>query len=293
MSVKAVLLLVLVVIVLSDGLERVNIKKENLKALLASKTKADKTHRVTHQKTHELAHHKAHHKAHEKTKWFMVDPTISSWMAARLINWFYDWNIYIDEDAQLPEECVDLALCMLTNVQWGSHVMNYVPQNYPTSPGKIRSELKAIFERVTDDTSIYQSVKSSVARAHRSAAELCEIHMTHYEVDVFNTCRSLKCSKIFGHPAIKSPIGDAYTTNTFLGCDDDDECARDSVCKRFGGTAICEHFRWSSNKCRCMWILPDEYASRLCGKDSVDELSTFDCAGSCGGYREPEEVTEW
>jgi len=264
------------------GLEKAHHQKKHLKELLSGKTKlkTHQKHELKHTDRHHSKHHHASHHRQKTREWDYVDPEITPDTAADIFNWFTDSQDF-PVSANLPLPCIDMALCMMNNVQWGSHVMDYIPQNFPTNPKEIKSELKAIYKRITSDTSLYASVKASVLYSHADAVRMCKMSVQGQpEIDPINDCIPKDCSKVFDHPAMRSPAGDASTTNSVFGCSNYRECEADATCSRFGGTAICEHYTFSSNKCRCMWILPDELSERLCGKP-LEELSKFDCGGRC------------
>jgi len=295
-----VVFLVLCLILSTNGSEKLDTKtkikqtitkKTNDKATTTTQTK-QKAHTQVHDtsnvvqklknkaltatKTTTNAHAQAHaaHAAHARVSdpAAIIKPDMDTETANRLFNWFYEG--YGNPD--LNEACRDLAFCMMNEVHWGSHVMNYVPQNFPTDLGDIKDELKDIVERVIADENVYQSVKNVVANNFKTSADLCQIPEAAPSSGI---CQTKGCYQIFGYPAIKAPGGDATKTTT-LGCSANSDCTPDTTCQSFGGTPICEHYKLSSNTCRCMWVMDQAYAQRLCGKD-VSQLDTFDCAGGC------------
>lgn len=305
-----VVFLVICLILSTNGSERLDTKtklkqtitkKTSDKATTTTQTKQQKAHTQVHDtsnvvqklknkaltvnananantKTTTNAHAQAHvaHSAHAKTvardPAAIIKPDMDTDTANILFNWFYP--NYGNPD--LNEACRDLAFCMMNEVHWGSHVMNYVPQNFPTDLGDIKDELKDIVERVIADENVYQSVKNVVANNFKTSADLCQIPEAAPSSGI---CQTKGCYQIYGYPAIKAPGGDATKTTT-LGCSANSDCTPDTTCQSFGGTPICEHYKLSSNTCRCMWVMDQAYAQRLCGKD-VSALDTFDCAGGC------------
>jgi len=281
---KTPLFLILLLVVCANGLDGSNIKTK-LKSVINSqkasalsvKTKAGNAN-VVHKSIQKVTTQKV--TTHTKVKALdpvIVRPTLNAATAAKLFNWFYDNPSMFPETIDFAESCIDLAFCMMNQVHWGSHVMDFVPQNAPTDLGDIEDELQEIAERVIAETNVYQSVKVTVALAYKSSVELCH---DKESAPPSGICRSEEgCRTINGLPAMKSPAGDA-ARSTHLGCSNAEDCVPDDLCRTFGGSGICEHYTATPNQCRCMWVMEAVYAQRICGA-SVSELRKFDCAPDC------------
>jgi len=165
---------------------------------------------------------------------------------------------------------------MMNAAKWGSNVQAMVPRNpYPLDWDDIKDDLKELVERVLSDGEIAEDMRADVANNFKMTAEECKIG----DIDR-GMCKARDCSRIFGRPAMLSPIGDAKY-NSIFGCSHNHQCKPDKMCIAFGGNPICEHYTMPlRNKCRCMWIMDPTEADPMCGK-ALTELDVFDCSDNC------------